>query len=132
MILDSSVIFKWFYEEEGSDKALRIFRDINEGKFQLSLPRLLYYEIGNIFLNHKPYSTEKIYSACEILKILPATFYDFDTFEWQKIVETSHQYNLSFYDNSYVFLAQKLNTDLVTADKKLYHKVKKLDFVKLL
>lgn len=132
MILDSSVIFKWFYEEEGSDKARQIYRDIKERKILLSLPRLLYYEIGNVFLNHKPYSSEKIAVSCEILKILPATFYDFDYFEWQQIIEKSHQYRLSFYDCAYVFLAQKLHIELITADKKLFDKTKKLGFVKLL
>lgn len=132
MILDSSVIFKWFYEEEESDKALQIYRDIKEEKILLSLPRLFYYEIGNIFLNHQPYSDEKIARSCEILEILPATFYDFDYFDWQQIIEKSHQYNLSFYDYTYVFLARKLNTNLITADKKLYKKTKKLGFVSLL
>lgn len=132
MILDSSVIFKWFFAEEGTDRALLIYQDIKEEKINLSLPRLLMYEIGNIVLNHKPYSQEKIIVAREILETLPLSFHDFTFRQWREIIEEAHHFQISFYDCAYIYLARQLSTDFITADKKLFEKTKKLGFVKLL
>lgn len=132
MILDSSVIFKWFINEEGTDRALMILQDIKKKKISMSVPRLLFYEIGNSLLYHQPLTEDKIGYASNILKELPFSFYDFTFKEWHAIITESHNYNISFYDYSYLFLAKKLNTQLITADRKLFGKTKKLGFVKLL
>lgn len=132
MILDSSVIFKWFQQEEGTEKALSLYQKVKEEKVNLSLPKLFFYEIGNILLHHQPYSREKIIQAKEILGTLPISFYDFNLREWYEIIEEAHQLKVSFYDYSYVYLAKQLNTFLITADKKLYKRTKKLGLVKLL
>lgn len=42
------------------------------------------------------------------------------------------EYKTTIYDASYVALSQSLSCQLVTADRKLYRKVKSLEFVKLL
>ncbi len=132
MILDSSVIFKWFIIEEGTEKALVLFADIKERKISVSVPRLLYYEIGNSLLFHKPYSEDKIEQAGKILEELPLSYHDLTFQDWNKIINEAHDVNISFYDYSYIFLAKRLNTQLITADKKLFEKTKKSGFVKLL
>lgn len=132
MILDSSVIFKWFFDEEGTDRALAILQDIQKEKISMFAPRLLFYEIGNSLLCHKPFTEDKIGYASKILEELPFSFYDFTFQEWNTIIDEAHYYNISFYDYSYLFLAKQLNTHLITADRKLFGKTKKLGFVKLL
>ena len=132
MILDSSVIFKWFFDEEGTDRALAILQDIQKEKISMFAPRLLFYEIGNSLLYHKPFTEDKIKYASKILEELSFSFYDFTFQEWNTIIDEAHHYNISFYDYSYLFLAKQLNTQLITADTKLFKKNKNLGFVKLL
>lgn len=132
MILDSSVIFKWFYKEEDSDKALSLYQSIKVENTPLSLPRLLYYEIGNAVLYHKPFSREKLDRAEEILRTIPINFHDFTFSEWRRIIKSADHYSVSFYDFTYIYLAERLQTYLITADSKLFTKTKKLGLVKLL
>jgi predicted nucleic acid-binding protein len=42
------------------------------------------------------------------------------------------QKDITVYDASYLILAQKLNANFITADLKLFRKIKDLNFVKLL
>lgn len=46
--------------------------------------------------------------------------------------QLAYHYDITFYDAAYLTLAQELGLQFVTADEKLYNKVKKLSFVNLL
>ncbi len=46
--------------------------------------------------------------------------------------EIAYQKDITFYDASYIALAQELNFPYVTADEKLYSKLKDFSFVNLL
>ena len=47
LVLDTSVIMKWYKEEEDSDKALEIRDKCIRGEIQLSAPDLVLYEMVN-------------------------------------------------------------------------------------
>ncbi|HEC40443.1 MAG TPA: PIN domain-containing protein, partial [bacterium] len=47
IVIDANVVVKWFIEENDSDKA-RFLRDkFIEGKIELIIPTLLYFEVLN-------------------------------------------------------------------------------------
>ncbi len=77
MILDTSVVAKWFLEEEGTDKALKIRDDYVHGKIDVEIPDLLIYELGNV-LRYKGFTGEEIKSAIKsiygIFNYKPHTF----------------------------------------------------------
>ena len=47
-------------------------------------------------------------------------------------ISIAYQFDITIYDAYFVALAKELKFTFVTADEKLYNKIKKLDFVKLL
>lgn len=126
VVLDASVILKWF-RTEGEEKiiAARNFEKKHlEGKEQIAVPELLFYEVANVLLTKPKIKTAEVEKALEILSNLDLKRYT-NTPALQKIALTICQTTkISFYDASYVALAEFLQTRLVTADQKLYQKVK--------
>ena len=64
-------------------------------------------------------------------------FLDFDIFnfgleEFLAGITLSRRYRITLYDAAYISLAKRLKCPFVTADKRLYEKVKELKGVKLL
>ncbi len=118
VVVDASVITKWFLEEEYSDKVLKL-RDYIGGSFQIVVPALLEYEV----LNALRYS--RVYSHEELKNIgLALNKYGFDTHELEgelkaKTIALALEHNITIYDASYVALAETLNTRLYTADNEL-------------
>lgn len=47
LVLDASVILKWYKEEENSDKTLEIRDKCIRGEIQISAPHLVLYEMAN-------------------------------------------------------------------------------------
>lgn len=57
-VIDTSVIYKWYVEEENSDKAMSILNDFIEGNTRITIPDLVFYELSNA-LRFNPKNTEK-------------------------------------------------------------------------
>ena len=47
-VLDTSVIVKWFFLEEGTDRAEILLRELEEGAASVIVPSSLYYEFCNV------------------------------------------------------------------------------------
>jgi len=78
-VLDASVIYKWYADEDNSDKANKILEDYKSGKIEISIPDLLILELSNALkFNPKITSSEineiidNIY-ALELNIIIPTT-----------------------------------------------------------
>ncbi len=122
IVVDASVIVKWFLEEEYSDKALMLRNDYVRGLFDIAVPTLLEYEV----LNALKYSG--VYSVEELLEIgVALNKYGFLTYElennYKKLtIEIAENSGLTIYDAAYVALAKHLNTKLYTADNEIIRK----------
>ena len=131
-ILDASVILKWFTKEEDSDKAIAYLKAFQNNDIIIIVPSLLFYELGNAFIRKK----EPKYFIADIglkLQNLQLEVRDVGLPLFQKIYQNALDYSLTFYDASYLTLMQEENCEFITADKKLYEKVKKkFALVKLL
>lgn len=46
-VLDSSVVIKWFSQEEFTDKALKLREDFTKGENLIAVPDIQLYEIAN-------------------------------------------------------------------------------------
>lgn len=122
-ILDTSVVLKWFVDEVGSDTALGHLQDFIEGKSQVIIPTLLFYELGNACLQ-KSIPAQEISKIMELLQELPFEREDVAFTAFRKVYQNAAEYNLTYYDASYVTLMQKFDCDFITADHKLYGKLK--------
>ncbi len=60
---------------------------------------------------------EKIKSALGFMDFLTVRGYE------QEVIDLAMEYNLSFYDASYAYIAKKVNATLVTEDDKLSKKI---------
>jgi predicted nucleic acid-binding protein len=131
-VFDASVVIKWFINEEGSDKALIYLQDYRDKRFSIIIPTLLYYELGNILLAKKA-TEDEVSKIMVSLLALSLVNIDIGHDAFRKVFENAQEYKITYYDSSYITLMQKYDCQLVTADKKLYEKIKnKFARIKLL
>jgi len=128
-ILDSSVIFKWFYSEnEGSVEAARIlYEKAVSRNFHILSPELLIYELINVFRFRTKISVSLLEDIIrEIFSIL--IFLKLDYQSYIKAYDISIKMNSSVYDCIYITMSDKYKAPFITADKKLYNSAKGLNF----
>ncbi len=63
VVLDASVVVKWYNEEDYSEKALLIRDDYTSGKVDLVEPYLLIYEVGNALRYNPEFGQSDVVSA---------------------------------------------------------------------
>ena len=132
IVIDASVIIKWFIEEQDSEIANQVKEDYQKQIIDLSIPDLLPYEVLNV-LRYKPSMGEN--DLCKVVKDLEDFQLDKFTFEEdvpKKTVKLSLKYGITVYDAAYVSLADKHKYWFLTADKKLTTKIQEQERVLLL
>lgn len=132
VIIDTSVVYKWFAEQE---KDHRLSKKLLEryllGEQEITIPDLLLYELTNAW------STKTGLDSSQINKNLtkfasyavPIVTVNFSLLEHAS--HFSKTYTVSVYDAVFVVLAQNYECELVTADEKFVKQIN-LPFVKLL
>lgn len=124
IVVDSSVVIKWYIPEAKNEKARQYLASHVEGKNVLSAPDLLFFEINNVL------ATKSVITASEGLQIIKSLYdldlkiVNFSFEEFKNALILAKKFNISAYDSSYVILAEKLHCDFVTADQKLYNRLK--------
>ena len=126
-VIDASVILKWFSQagENDLDIAIQLRKDFRERNIDLSAPELLIYEIANVLRYKKILNEDIIHKAI-------SSIYDMDILlpvnpgVMTRAVTIARQYHITVYDSSYLSFAQSVGCHLITADKKLYQKIKGL------
>lgn len=130
IIIDASVAFKWYAEEESHfSQALHLLEAHLLKKQIISAPDFILYELGNswatktnlaerqIQKNLQNFHDVRIYlEACTFTRISKAIIF-------------SKKYHVSVYDASYAVLAEEKNATLFTADA-LFVKQVHLPFVR--
>src|SRR3989344_3240039 len=122
VVIDTSVIIKFFFPENGADHALQLRKDHLEKKITLFSRDLLLYEFTSALRNYTPISIDaKDFSlAVQTLTSLNVQIIPLDYKDLTEVFALSKKLTLSIYDCSYILLAKKLRAPLYTADKKLY------------
>jgi len=132
IVLDASVVIKWFIQEAGSNLALRFKENLLKNKVNIAVPDLILYEIINV-LRFKSGVTEEAIKA-----ILPALFnlgLEIITPSQRLLEDALHlsfASRLSIYDCIYVALANELDTYFITADKQIVKQASPISKIKLL
>lgn len=132
IVIDASVIIKWFIEEHDSEIANQVKEDYQKQIIDLSTPDLLSYEVLNV-LRFKPSMGEN--DLCKVAKDLEDFQLEKFTFEGdtaKKTVKLSLKYGITVYDAAYVSLAAFHKSCFLTADEKLTTKLQKQEKVLLL
>lgn len=130
IILDASVVVKWFSTEEDADLAIKIRDEHVAGRLTIVCPDLLLYEIPNALRYNPGFSTDDIKDAIKDLVDLDLDLIAPNEETLGKAVEHAFKRDITVYDSCYLGLAELLGLEFVTGDKKLYGRVKDLDFVR--
>jgi predicted nucleic acid-binding protein len=134
--VDASVAFKWLIPDSSEDDvsaAKELLLEHLEGRAKIIIPALLYYEVGNILLFGR--SRPPLEKALEVLaalyaiplEVAPPTIFSSDF-----TLRLAALHGLSFYDATYVALAQMSACPLITADRRLAERVRATADVRLL
>lgn len=127
IILDSSVMAKWFFPSEEDSKIALKIRDLFLSKeISISVPILIYYEINNLIRTATKSSRINERLAKEAYQgFLELDLIAYSSKELMGIaLEKAISLDVSSYDASYLALAEYLKIPLITADQKLIDKAK--------
>jgi len=123
IVVDASVLVKWFVDEEGSEEALRIRRKYVEGEAEIIAPELIVFEALNT-LRYKG-----LFTAQEVKRIseaIDAYAFDLRALRGQyaaHALDAAYENDITLYDASYVSLASLEGAQMYTADRKLVGKL---------
>jgi len=132
IVVDASVVVKWFSEEEESDRALKLRDHHVDGTTTLIAPDLLVYEIANA-LRFKPgLDSRAVSKAVDDLFDLQIDLLAPTAEVVKTAAGLSTQFGITIYDSSYLSLAKLLGIEVITADNKLHEKAKGCGFLLLL
>jgi len=133
VVLDTSVIIKWFRQEEVlAEKALALREAYLDGRLDVFLPALAIYELANVLRYKSELSTEEVAQAVESLLDMELEIVAPSGELIRRSVEIARQYDETVYDAVFVALAESLGAPLITADEVLASKMAPLGFVRFL
>lgn len=124
LLLDSSVVVKWFRNETDSDKALAIQTEFLRGELDIQISELTLYETANALRYSGDHTSDQVCECLDSIVRLGITAYAFDWDVLKAAVDGSFDRGFSIYDAYLVALAKTHGLTLVTADAKLFAKVK--------
>lgn len=124
VVVDASIVAKWYVKEELSDKALELRDDFKARRLDLISPSLLLYEVANGLRYSPELSSEDILDAVESLVGMQLSLVDFDAMKWRDTVKNALRFRISVYDSAYFTTAEMYALKVVTADRRLYNKVR--------
>jgi predicted nucleic acid-binding protein len=123
LVVDASVALKWFVDEIYTEKALEV-RDYLKKEATPIVPELFFYEIANV-LRYKPEFGSK--DVKMIIKALIDFQFIIEPFE-EKLanltIDLAYQYGITVYDASYIAIGRKNQIKVITADERLFSRLK--------
>ncbi len=123
-VVDASVVVKWFVEEEGSERALRLRDRYIDGEIELIAPELITFEVLNALRYKGLFTEEEMAQIQEALEAYAFSLYSLSGDYARKTLEVAFRNDITVYDASYVALAVVRETHLYTADEELRRRLK--------
>jgi len=125
IIVDASVIAKWYIIEEPRENALKMRDDYIDGRIRLSAPFLMPFEVLNaVRYARKDISPTALTKVAESLTLYGIKLCELRGEYARETVETALENEITIYDASYVALAKVLSTVMYTSDQDLITKLK--------
>ncbi len=132
IVVDTSVLIKWFKtrDEEFLKEAKQLLEEIERGRVEVHVPALLLYEVGNILLLKTRLGLAALDEALERLERLPFVVAPPATPLLKRAVRLGREFNLTFYDASFLALAVELRCPCVSADRQFFERTRTLGQVR--
>ena len=123
LVIDASILVKWYVNEADSDKAL-VLRDKHvNGELDLAAPFLIIYETLNTLKYADLFSGRELKDIAVSIQNYDILMYSLEGKTADLTLEVAEKNNITIYDSSYVGLAMNLGTEFITADQKLIDKL---------
>ena len=123
IIIDASVVVKWFIEENDSDKAVFIRDKFIYGKVELYVPTLLYFEVLNALKYSQLFKPTELADAGESIENYGFKVISIKNEIRKHMIKVAVDYDLSIYEASYLGLSIGLEKIFCTADEKIIKKL---------
>jgi len=129
VVLDSSVVVKWFSKEAKSDEAIILMDSHVEGSIELSVSPLLFYEVANALRYRPDYDMEKLRDAVGQLFKLHLKMTPLSEGILIRACEIAYDGDVTLYDALPAALAEHEKTVCVTADEETqYQKLRRKSY----
>ena len=125
IVVDASLVVKWFITEEYSNLALQIRDRFINGQLELFAPNLLHYEVLNALKYSNLFSLDNLLDAIISLENYGIIQVPLNGDYAHKTMKLALDLNISIYDAAYVGLTDTLGICAYSADKKLVDTVNK-------
>ena len=133
IILDASVVLKWILGDEKDEEKAKYYKEGHvTGEETVAVHSLFFYEIANVLVTKTRLSTKDAADAFSLIWNFDLEVFSLGLDEFLEGISLSRKYGITLYDAAYIGLARKLGCSFVTADRRLYEKVKKLGEVRIL
>jgi predicted nucleic acid-binding protein len=133
VVLDTSVIIKWFRQGEVMARpALALRNDYLSGRISIVLPSLVAYELANVLRYKADISTEQVQAAVRSLYDMQMDWMLPAVEVMEKAVEIARGYDTTVYDATFAALAGALGATFLTADERLAHKLEAFRYIRFL
>lgn len=129
VIIDTSVVYKWYSLEENSDQAKSLLKKHLNKQETICTPELLLYELTNAWITKTSLNLNQIRRNFKNFKKLNIIFEHLSYEVINKALGLAKKYKITIYDASFIALAKQKKCQFITADEKLIAKVN-LPFVK--
>ncbi len=123
IVIDASVVVKWFIEEIDSDKALLLRDSFIGGKIELYVPTLLYFEVLNALKYSQLFKPCELEDAGESLENYGFKVITIKNEIRKHMINAAIDYDLSIYDACYLGLSIGLEKLFCTADEIIIKKL---------
>lgn len=132
IVVDTSVLIKWIKtkDEQLVEEARRLLGQVENKPLDVHVPALLLYEAGNILLLKTDLDPLGLDQAIDDLEALPFIVAPPATPLLKRAARVGKQFNLTFYDASFLALAVELDCPLVTADRPFFDRTRSLPRVR--
>ncbi len=126
IVVDTSVLVKWFKrtDEDLVEQADALLAEIEARQAEVHVPSLLLYEIGNVFLLKSRLNADEMDEAFLNLEQLPLVVAPPAAPLLAHAGRLGRELDLTFYDASFLALAVELDCAFVTADRRLFERVR--------
>lgn len=132
IVVDASVIVKWLssHNEQWLDKVDLLMQRASKGRLQLVAPTIALYETANA-VRYKSLSGPEKIECIDRLYELPIKYYDISNIGAKIALVIAQDGDITYYDAVYGELAERLNTELITANPKHHKKMNRVEVIAL-
>lgn len=130
VVVDTSVLIKWFKQEKDTDKALEIRQAYLDEEIEIAIPDLVFYELSNVLRYDQEMTKTSVSEAVNSIRDMDFQVMAPFTEYTDRMIENSMEKDITVYDSAFLTLSEMLNCRTVTADSELAKKGS--DRVKLL